>query len=142
LHSFDFEFSSNAGERAQHCGRPEFVYFRRRERGPARLAIAGLTDKHDARAKIQYGTEVRPSFAIAEYKQKDVELAGHLAQQIKDPHRASVRERERVIRTHDRDSAAARRKRPAFDFRDPGRINRAILLPWREPAGTKKDSVA
>ena len=111
----------------------------RRERGPARLAIARLVDQNHARAQIQHGPQVVRRFRVAESEQKNVELAGHFAQQIEDPHRAAVRERKRKIGTDHRDAAAARRHRPAFDLLDLGRINGPILLPRHQPLRTKKD---
>ena len=141
LHGFDFIFGSNAAERAQHRGRLEFVYFRRRERGPARLTITGLIDEDQASTKIQHGPKITSCLGVAECEQKNVELAGHFAQQIEDPHCAPVRERKREIGADDRDTAAARGQRAACDLLDLGRINRTIFFPRYNPLRTQEDAV-
>ena len=47
-------------------------------------------------------------------------------------------ERIRKIGAQHRDTAPARRHRPAFDFLNLGRINRSILLPRHQPLGTQE----
>ena len=137
----DLVFGADAGQRGGHRGRAKFVDFRRRERGPARFAIARLVGQDHARAKFQDGLEVVCGFPIAKANRKMSNSAGHFAQQIEDPHRAAVGERKREIGAEHGDAATAWRQWPPFDLLDLGRINRAVLLPGHQPPGAKKDAV-
>jgi hypothetical protein len=128
------------GDGLLHGGRAELVDLRRQQRGPARLAVAGLGDQHHARAEFEDGAPAA-GIVIGEGEQLDVEFARDLAQQVEEcaPRRRARAERGNRARARRRGGAPA--SRPAFEHAiAPGALRMLALRPG-PPPGAQIDAV-
>ena len=113
--------------------------FGREEGAPARLAIARLLDEDYAGAESEERGEV--DRGVGEGEELDIELFGHLAEEVVDAHGSAVGEGKGEVGREDGDAAAAFGARAAFHDAGAGGDHGTLALLPGPPSRAQVDAV-